>query len=506
VLAIIPSATLLGVEGRPVRVEVHVGNGLPGFSIVGLPDAACRESKDRIKAAMTSVGITFPNRKVTVNLAPSAIRKTGAGLDLAIAVGVLVATGDVVADAVDGMAFLGELGLDGAVRRVPGVVPLVAAMRPSPVVVVPAGCGTEARLTCGDVREVRDLAELIGALLGEAPWPPGDDVTEGVTPPPLVRDLAEVRGQAVARLAAEVAAAGGHHLLLSGPPGAGKTLIAECVPGLLPDLDHDDALAVTCIHSAGGLSLPPSGLVQRPPYRAPHQSASAASILGGSQQLRPGEVSLAHCGVLFVDEMGEFPVSVLDALRQPLEEGRIRVARAKAVVEYPARFLLVAAMNPCPCGRGGRFGVCTCSDAERLRYARRLSGPLLDRIDLRVDVPRPDVTQLLTGPPGESTEVVASRVAAARALAGGRGVRCNAELPVSLLDSVAPVRGASAVLFEDALRAGSLSARGLHRARRVARTIADLRDPSGDAPITDEDVCLALQLRAEPDLARAAVA
>jgi magnesium chelatase family protein len=312
--------------------------------------------------------------------------------------------------------------------------------------------------------------------------------------------MADVRGQPLGRWAVEIAAAGGHHLLFSGPPGAGKTLLARRLPGLLPDLSHDQAMETTRVHSAAGLDLPGGALISRPPFRAPHHGASSVALVGGgSPWLRPGEISLATNGCLFLDELAEFPAPVLNALRQPLEEGIVRVSRIRQSVTFPARFLLVAAMNPCPCGGLGTARQCSCPDSARMRYVRRVSGPLLDRFDLRVALSRPNVPDLLGGPPGESSAVVAARVAAARALAAERGVRCNAELPARLLDDVAPMERPAWRAVEWHLRRGSLTARGLHRVRRVARTIADLRGAGAGEVVTEQDVCGALSLRDEPE-------
>ncbi|MFC4105117.1 YifB family Mg chelatase-like AAA ATPase [Micromonospora zhanjiangensis] len=490
---------LVGVTGHVVEVEVDLALGLPAVVLSGLPDTALNEARDRVRAAIVNSGQKWPNRRITVNLLPATLPKHGSAFDLAIAAALLGGSGELPLAPLDGMVVIGELGLDGTVRPVRGVLPMVAAAARAGVsrIVVPLHNATEAAVVPGvQIRAVDHLHRLVAFIRdGERLLPPP---ARPLPPPEPTPDLADVAGQALGRRALEVAAAGGHHLALLGPPGAGKTMLAERLPSILPPLDDDAALEVTALHSIAGV-LPPGGdLIRRPPFRAPHHTATVASLVGGGSGLaRPGALSLAHRGVLFLDEAPEFGKGALEALRQPLENGRIVLARSMGGTEYPARVQLVMAANPCPCAKPAGDAFCECTPLARRRYLGRLSGPLLDRIDVRVPLMAMRAAELLeTAGHAEPSAVVAERVAKARAAAVGRwasaGWRLNAEVPGPSLRRP-PWRLPTDVTraLQVRLDSGSLSARGFDRALRLAWTIADLdgRDRP-DAGDVDEAVAL----------------
>ena len=475
--ATVGAIALVGLEPRAVRVECVKAPGLPQTRIVGLPDTAVREAADRVKAAIVASELEYPGQKVIVNLAPAALRKAGAGFDLPMALAIVAASGALPPEATRDLWACGELGLDGTARPVPGILPVADAVRRlgGRRLLVPERGAVEASLVDGlEVIPVRDLSEAFGVLRGLRLVRETEARPELVAPP--VPDLRDVRGQPLARRAVEIAAAGGHHLLLVGPPGCGKSMLAERLPGLLPELSVEAALEVAAVHSVAGIREPDAPLSCVPPFRAPHHGTSAAGLIGGGSGIaRPGELSLAHHGVLFLDELLESPRHVLDALRQPLERGSVTITRAYAAVHYPARVLLVAATNPCPCGHlGSSRRPCRCRPDRIERYRARLSGPLLDRIDVQVEL-RPVEREAIEGEPdGEPTAVVAERVAAARAAAAerwGPDLVTRDVPPQIVRRSVTPAALRSLAAAIEHLR---LSARGFDRALRVARTIADL--------------------------------
>ena len=500
---------VLGVEGHVVDVEVHISSGLVGTTIVGLPDTAVGESRDRARAAVQNSGCRWPDMKITVGLSPASLHKRGPMLDLAIALAVLAADGQIPHDALRELVCVGELALDGRLRPLTGTVvaALGAARAGHTRLVVPRANVDEARLVPAlSVIGVSCLAEMVAFLRGE-PWSEPDFAESepaGAATGPLhlleaidvTSDLADVRGQAAARHAIEVAAAGGHHMAMLGPPGVGKTMLAERMVGLLPPLDDHAALEVTAIHSVAGRLATGAGLVAKPPFESPHHTATFVAMVGGGGSApRVGLVSLAHRGVLFLDEAPEFAGRVLDALRQPLESGRIHIARAGYSLSFPARFQLIVAANPCPCGHAGAAATCRCTPAQRSRYLQRLSGPLLDRVDIRIELAQPSRADLLVDEP-ESTAVVAPRVHAARERAASRlrgtAWRVNAEVPGPVLRQQWPLPSDASAVLGRALDSQVLSARGADRVVRLAWTLADLAEH--DAP-TAADVFTALGLR-----------